>query len=177
MLSRLVITFLPRSKHLLISWLQSPSVVILEPPKINSFHCFPIYFPWSDGTRCQGLSITFTLQKCELEPSHTQTRTSSYHIIKSFCPTIPSLFLYCAFRERKKTYMRELAGWESWHLCSSILAMWWGTHEQGDQVTQYAATSSTIQGNLLAWYPGKPLCPRQTRVAGDPTQDTQYKKL
>ena len=35
MLSRLVITFLPRSKHLLISWLQSPSVVILEPPKIK----------------------------------------------------------------------------------------------------------------------------------------------
>ena len=32
-LSRLVITFLPRSKHLLISWLQSPSTVILEPPK------------------------------------------------------------------------------------------------------------------------------------------------
>ena len=37
MLSRLVINFLPRSKHLLISWLQSPSEVILEPPKINSF--------------------------------------------------------------------------------------------------------------------------------------------
>ena len=36
MLSRLVITFLPRSKCLLISWLQSPSAVILEPPKINS---------------------------------------------------------------------------------------------------------------------------------------------
>ena len=33
MLSRLVIVFLPRSKHLLISWLQSPSAVILEPPK------------------------------------------------------------------------------------------------------------------------------------------------
>ena len=33
MLSRLVITFLPRSKHILISWLQSPSVVILDPPK------------------------------------------------------------------------------------------------------------------------------------------------
>ena len=48
MLSRLVITFLSRSKHLLISWLQSPSAVILEaPPKIESdtFHCFPIYFP------------------------------------------------------------------------------------------------------------------------------------
>ena len=36
MLSRLVITFLPRSKHLLISWLQSPSSGILEPPKIMS---------------------------------------------------------------------------------------------------------------------------------------------
>ena len=47
MLSRLVITFLPRSKHLLISWLQSPSAVILEPPPQNKvcFHCFPIYFP------------------------------------------------------------------------------------------------------------------------------------
>ena len=44
MLSRLVITFLPRSKRLLISWLQSPSAVILEPKKIVS-HCFPIYFP------------------------------------------------------------------------------------------------------------------------------------
>ena len=36
MLSRLVIIFLPRIKHLLISWLQSPSAVILEPPKIKS---------------------------------------------------------------------------------------------------------------------------------------------
>ena len=55
--SRLVITFLPRSKCLLISWLQSPSAVILEPPKIvwHCFHYFPIYFPWSDGTRCHDL--------------------------------------------------------------------------------------------------------------------------
>ena len=36
MLSRLVITFLPKSKRLLVSWLQSPSAVILEPPKIKS---------------------------------------------------------------------------------------------------------------------------------------------
>ena len=60
MLSRLVITFLPRSKRLLISWLQSPCAVILEPPKnkvSHCFHCFPIYFPWSDGTRCHDLSF------------------------------------------------------------------------------------------------------------------------
>ena len=36
MLSKLVINFLPKSKHFLISWLQSPSAVILEPPKIKS---------------------------------------------------------------------------------------------------------------------------------------------
>ena len=44
MLSRLVTAFLPRSKSLLISWLQSPSAVIWEPSKIVShcFHCFPI---------------------------------------------------------------------------------------------------------------------------------------
>ena len=56
-LSRLVIAFLPRSKCLLISWLQSPSAVILESPKIvwHCFHCFPIYFPWSDGTGCHDL--------------------------------------------------------------------------------------------------------------------------
>ena len=60
MLSRLVITFLPRSKHLLISWLQSPSAVILEPPQnkvSHCFHCFPIYLPWSDGTGCHDLSF------------------------------------------------------------------------------------------------------------------------
>ena len=58
MLSRLVITFLPRSKHFWISWLQSPSAVILEPPQINSFtvsivspsicHQVMIGHDWSD---------------------------------------------------------------------------------------------------------------------------------
>ena len=51
MLSRLVIVLLPRSKHVLILWLQSPSAVILEPSKISHcFHCFPIYLPWNDVT-------------------------------------------------------------------------------------------------------------------------------
>ena len=60
MLSRLVITFLPKSKCLFISWLQSPCAVILEPPNSKvcyPFHFFPIYFPWSDGTRCHDLSF------------------------------------------------------------------------------------------------------------------------
>ena len=48
MLSRLVIAFLPRSKRVLISWLQSPSVVVWEPKKnkvCHCLHCFPIYLP------------------------------------------------------------------------------------------------------------------------------------
>ena len=60
MLSRLVITFLPRSKSLLISWLQPPSAVILEPPKNKVWHCFhlfPIYFPQSDRASCHDLSF------------------------------------------------------------------------------------------------------------------------
>ena len=60
MLCSLVITFLPRSKHLLISWLKSPSAVNLELPKNkvwHCFHCFSIYLPWSDGTNCHDLSF------------------------------------------------------------------------------------------------------------------------
>ena len=59
-LSRLAITFLPRNKRLLISWLQSPSAVIFGAQKSkvwHRFHCFPIYFPWSDGTRCHDLRL------------------------------------------------------------------------------------------------------------------------
>ena len=57
MLSRLLITFLPRSKHLLISRLQSPSAVILEPPKIKSDTVSTVSpsICHEDGTRCHDL--------------------------------------------------------------------------------------------------------------------------
>ena len=60
MLSRLVIAFLSRSKCLLILWLQSPSPVVLEAKKrkfVIVYAFFPIYLPWSDGTRCHDLSF------------------------------------------------------------------------------------------------------------------------
>ena len=60
MLSRLVIAFLPRRKCFLISWLQSPSMLIWEPPQnkaCHCFHCFLIYLSWSDRTRCHDLSF------------------------------------------------------------------------------------------------------------------------
>ena len=64
MLSRLVIAFLPRSKHLLISRLQSPSTVILEPKKIvgHCFHCFPIYLH-----EVMGLNAMI-FRKCKSKP-------------------------------------------------------------------------------------------------------------
>ena len=58
MLSRFVIAFLPRSKRLLILWLQSPSTVIFEAQEneiCHCFHIFPIYLPWSDRTGCHDL--------------------------------------------------------------------------------------------------------------------------
>ena len=59
MLSRLVITFLPRTKRLLISWLQSPSAVILEPRKIKSDTVSTVSpsISHEDGTRCHDLSF------------------------------------------------------------------------------------------------------------------------
>ena len=59
MLSRLVIAFLTRSKHLLISWLQSPSAVILEPKPIKSFTVSIVshLFAKSDGTGSHALSF------------------------------------------------------------------------------------------------------------------------
>ena len=59
MLYRFVIAFLPRSKHLLISWLQSPSAVILELEKkcLSWFPLFPHLFAWSDGIGCYDLSV------------------------------------------------------------------------------------------------------------------------
>ena len=69
MLSRWLITFLPRSKHLLISWLQSPSAVILKPKKIKSVivsivspsicHEGMGLVPWSSFSECWALSQLF----------------------------------------------------------------------------------------------------------------------
>ena len=52
-------TFLPRTKRLLISWLQSPSAVFWSPQNKDSdcFHCFPIYLPRNDGNGCHDLSF------------------------------------------------------------------------------------------------------------------------
>jgi len=97
--ARLVITFLQTSKHLLISWLQSSSAVILEPLKINShcFHCFPIYLPWSDGTKCHDLHFL----NVEFKPD---VSLSPFTFIKRLF----SFFSHSAMRVVFSAYLRLL---------------------------------------------------------------------
>ena len=99
--------FLSRCKHLLISWLQSPSTVILEPKKIvcNCFRCFPIHLPWNDGTRCHAL--------CCLNVEFKQAFSlSSFTFIKRLfsSSSLSAFFYYIIFTE----------GWRS-----NSLATWW----------------------------------------------------
>ena len=73
--SRFVIAFHPKSKHLLLLWLQSPSAVILELKKIKSVSVstFAPFLPWNDGNRC------YDLHYIEFKPVFS---LSSFNIIK-----------------------------------------------------------------------------------------------
>ena len=84
MLCRLVMVFLPRSKCLLISWLQSPSAVILEPPKNKAchlFYCFHIYLPWSECTGCHDLSFL----NVEFKPAFSLSYFTFLQFLFTFC--------------------------------------------------------------------------------------------
>ena len=70
MLSRFVIAFLPRSKHFLISWLQSPSAVILKPKKIKSATLF-IFFP----SICHEVIVPVMLKELKLNRSMKTYKT------------------------------------------------------------------------------------------------------
>ena len=129
MLFRLVIAFLPRSKRLLISWLQSPSAVILEPSEnkiCHGFHWFLIYLPWSDGMRCHDLHFlnvefkssfslpSFTLIKRLFSSSLSAIRvvSSAYLRLLIFLPAVlipvcassspEFLMMYSAYKLRKQ---------------------------------------------------------------------------
>ena len=85
MLSMLVIIFLPRSKHLLISWLQSPSAVILEPPKIKSdtvstFSVFFFFFLKSVHWYKQGVKV-FKCRRYTLLSSACGTFSRIDHVL------------------------------------------------------------------------------------------------
>ena len=116
MLSRLVITFLLRSKHLLISWLQSPSAAILKPPKINSdtvstvspsiSHIFLLIFisvqlfsgvwlfatPWT--ATCQA-SLSITNSQSLLKLMSIESKMPTNHLILCW-PLLPSPSIFPA---------------------------------------------------------------------------------
>ena len=77
MLSRLVITFLPRSKHLLILWLQSPSEVILEPPKIKS-DTVSTFSPSMSHEVMGPDAMILVFQKLSLKPNFSLSSFTSF---------------------------------------------------------------------------------------------------
>ena len=91
-LCRFVIAFLPRSKHLLISWLFTVhSDFGAQKTKVwHCFHCFPIYLPWNDGTRCHDLSFwmlsfkpTFSLSSFSLKRLFSSFSLSAVRVVSS----------------------------------------------------------------------------------------------
>ena len=104
MLSRLVIAFLSRRKHLLISWLQPPSAVILEPPEIKVCHLFPLFLhllamKWLDWMPVSSLYECWVLSQFFHSPL-SLSRVSSLSALRMylklliFLPAI--LILACA---------------------------------------------------------------------------------
>ena len=128
MLSRLVITFLPSIKCLLISWLQSPSAVILEPRKIKvwqCFYCFPIYLPWSDGTGCHDDQFSSVSQSC----------STLGHSMNCSMPGLPVHHQLSAFTQTHVQFPMS-------HLFTS-----------GGQRTGVSALSSFLPKNTQGWSP------------------------
>ena len=98
--SRLILVFLPRSKRLLISWLQSPSAVILEPKKRQSLAisiASPIYLPCRDGTD----AMIFIFRMLSFKPTFS---LSSFTFIKRLF----SSSLLSAIRAMSSAYLRLL---------------------------------------------------------------------
>ena len=112
MLSRLVIAFFPRSKHLLISWLQSPSSVILEPKKIcHYFHFSPFCLPWGevtpsakkrvwrwDGLACVGNDEQFRLTEARRAGQLQKGRRES--LVRGICGRSPMLTIIMWNKQR-----------------------------------------------------------------------------
>ena len=80
MLSSLVIAFLPRSKRLLISWLQSPSAVILEPPKIKSVIVF-ILSPSTCHEMMGPDAMIFIIQMLNFKPAFSLSSLATKNVI------------------------------------------------------------------------------------------------
>ena len=107
MLSRFIIASLPRSKCLLILWLQSLSAVILEPRTIKSVTVSifpPIYLPWSDGTGCHDLTflnVKFSTKEWRMTSKHKNCVVlflNSGELLGYFCYQLFMIKFHCNLR-------------------------------------------------------------------------------
>ena len=120
-MSRFVIVFLPRSKHLLISWLQSPSTAFgaQENKVCHCFHCFPIYLPWTDRTGY--LILVFWMLCFKLALGHVVTVFLRYYtqlfskVATSFYNPINSVWLFQFLHILASTcYCLPFSLWSCW---------------------------------------------------------------
>ena len=104
MLFRLVIAFLPRSKHLLISWFQSQCTVIFWAQENRICHCFhflPTYLPWSDGAD----AMIFIFKMLSFKPTFS---LSSFTLTKRLYFLFTLVASLSAFRVLSPAYLRLL---------------------------------------------------------------------
>ena len=145
MLSRFVIAFLPRSKRLLILWLQSPSAVILEPPKIRSlsFHYFPICH---EVMGPDAMILVFWM--LSFKPTFS---LSSFTLIKRLL----SSSSLSAIRVVSSAYLRLLIVLPAILISATLLCIKWVTSEN----RLYS------QGNSALWWP---------KWEGNPKKEGKY---
>ena len=145
-LSRFFIAILPRSNCLLISWLQSPSTVTLEPRKrkCHFFYLCPFYLPWSDGTGCHDLRFFFFLI-LSFKPAFL---FSSFTFIKR----LSSSSLLSSIREASYAHLRLwifflvtlIPAWNSPSLTFLMMCSPYKLNKQGDNIKPYCHTPFSI---------------------------------
>ena len=165
MLSRLVILFLPRSKRLLISWMQSTSVVILEPPKIVCyyFHCFPIYCHEVMGP--DAMILVFWM--LSFKPTFSLFSSSSFSSIRVVSSTYMWLLIFLL------TILIPTCASYSPELCIMFSLYKW--NKQGNNVqpwhTPFSIWNQSVDprsGLTVASWPVYTFLKRQVRWSGIP---------
>ena len=119
MLSRLVITFLPRSKRVLISWLQSPSTMILEPKGIKICHCFHFFHFLGSRITADG-DCSHEIKRHLLLGRKTMTNLKSrdvtlptkVHVLKVMI--FPVVMYGCESWTKKKADRQRINAFELW---------------------------------------------------------------
>ena len=158
MLSRFVIAFFPRSKCLLILWLQSPSAVILEPPKWNLLllPLLPIYLPWNDWRGCYDIIDRFFLCWILSQLFQSSLLPSSRNSLSSSSLS--------AIRVVSCTYLRFwYFSWQSWFQLVIHLAQhftWCTLHIRASLVAQSVKNLPAMQEMQVRSLVGKIPCRR-----------------